>query len=459
MKKFYKLALVLMFLFLPIISFGCGELTFDDVPYEASSKPTAEVISSVDDSRNLMINYIGLKLKVKTVNTYSYMGIESVQEEKEVRDEVVTLLGKTSDNPSIAQIEKTRYINDVKTSYELKTYSHQAFLNGQEESYLYTFSQQFDEEGNVTNTVFNRTTYNNTIVSFLNIYNEAVPVINSDFVDYTQHKEFEGTNYYKLNADVYGLEKLKDNFTQDNSLYESPKLFVKNSLQDYVFSFGCEFGLKTTENYDYITYSTLNYQIENSLRKVYLKVSSKSILETYGDALEVKKPENVDEYTVHTFVNVMNQQNYITYKTSLEGNYTQVTVAEFGKDLSVEVKEVVAGLQDKKTNYFYKFNEGDSSYTCYKLNLIEQKYEESSFGLAILDFDFVGKSFEGRDTDDANKYHFGNPKAYTIEVAGGEIYKLIKGTDTNLFVVDYGTDVAKLGLTSSLEGFTPATNN
>ena len=459
MKKIYRLALILMFLFLPALSFGCGEVGFDDVPYEASSKPTAEVISSVDESRNLMINYIGLKLKVKTVNTYTFLGIESVQEAKEIKDEIVTLLGKTIDNPSIAQIEKTRYVNGQKTTYELKTYSHESFLNGQEKSYLYTLAQQFDEEGNVTSTKYNRTTYNNTINSFISMYNEAVPVINSEFVDFAQQKEFEGTNYYKLNADVYGLEKLQDSFVQDSSIYNSPKLFAEKNLQDYVFSFGCEFGLKTTDGYDYITYSTLNYQVENNLRQQYLNVSSKSTLERYGDVVEVNAPEDVNEYTVHTFVDIMNSSNYITYKTSEDSSYTQVTVAEFGKDLSVEVKKVFPGLPDEKTNYFYKFNEGDKSYTCYQLNLIEETYQEASFKLDILDFDFVEKSFAGRDADDQTKYHFGTPKAYTIEVAGGEIYKLIKGTDTNLYVVDYGTDIAKLGLTSSLEGFTQATNN
>lgn len=459
MKKFTKITLFLMFMFIfPAIIFACGEVSFDDIPYLASSSSTQSIITRVDETRNRMINSIQLKVKLKTTNTYKYLE-NSTQQAKEVKDEIITTLGKTSDNPSVAQIEKTRYVDNVKTWYELKTYSHTTLQNGQENSFLYTFFQTYDNEGNVVSSTFNRSTYNQTINNFVSMYNEAVPMINSSFVDSTFEKAYEGTNYYKLSSDVVGLENVKNNFNIKSGLYENPELFSKNSLLDYVKPFTCEFGLKTTDGYEYITYSTLSYKIENSFRETYLNVTSKTTLEKYGDVVEANVPQNIDEYTVHTFVGVMNQANYLTYKTSDQASYSQVTVAEFGNDLSVEVKDFEPGLSEVKTNYFYKYDQENQTYICYKLNLSNQTYEEANYDLAILNFDF-SKQYNGKVEEN---YQFGAQGAYiNIQVANGEVSKVntrVSGTDINLFVVDYGTDIAKLGLTSSLQNFTPAASN
>ena len=459
MKKFAKLTLFLMCMFIfPVIAFACGEVGFDDIPYLASSSSVQNIISRVDETRNRMINSIQLKVKLKTTNTYNYLQ-NSTQQAKVVRDEIITTLGKTSDNPSIAQIEKTRYVDNIKVWHELKTYSHTTLQNGQESSYLYTFFQTFDDEGNAVSSTFNRATYNQTMKNFLTMYNEAVPVINNSFVDSTFEKTYEGTNYYKLSSDVVGLENVKNNFSIKNGLYDNPELFSKNSILDYVKPFTCEFGLKTTDGYEYITYSTLKYTIENSFRQAYLNVNSKTTREKYGDVVETSIPQNIDEYTVHTFVDVMRQTNYLTYKTSTESQYSQITVAEFGSDLSVEVKDYAPGVSEVKTNYFYKYDVDNQTYTCYKLNLNTQTYEEANYDLAILNFDF-SKQYDGKVEEN---YQFGTTGAYiNIQVANGEVYKLntrVSGADVNLYVVDYGTDIAKLGLTNSLQNFTPATNN
>ena len=170
MKKIAKLTLFLMFMIIfPVITFACGEVLFDDIPYLASPSTTQSIISRVDETRALMINSIELKVKLKTTNTYKYLE-NSTQQAKEVRDEITTTLGKTSDNPSVAQVEKTRYIDNFKVWYELKTYSHTTLQNGQESSFLYTFFQTYDNDGNVVSSTFNRETYNQTINNFLSMF-------------------------------------------------------------------------------------------------------------------------------------------------------------------------------------------------------------------------------------------------------------------------------------------------
>lgn len=453
MKKIAKLTLFLMFMFiLPIFSFGCGEVLFDDVPYLASSSTTQDVITKVDNSRYLMINSIELKVKLSTVNTYNYLQ-SSTQQAKVIRDEIVTTLGKTSDNPAIAQIEKTRYVNNIKTYYELKSYSHKTLQGGQENSYVYTFVQSYDDEGNITSSSFNRSSYNQTMKNFLSMYNDAVPTVNANYVNAVSEKEFEGTKYYKLSSDVVGLENLKNNFSIDNTLYSDAKLFTKNSLLDYVKPFECVFGLKTLSAYDYITYFTLNYQIENEFREVYLDVSSVTNMVQYGDTVVASVPENVDEYTVHTFVDVMNQTNYLTYNTSTENTYSQVTVAEFGKNYSIVVKDYAPGIPMQKTNYFYQYDNQNNTYKCYKLDLDNQTKEEAIYDLAYLKFDFT-KEYAGKSE---NYYQFGVAGSYiNIQVADGEVYKVnIKesNSEINMFVVEYGTDINKLGLVSNIDSF------
>ena len=90
------------------------------------------------------------------------------------------------------------------------------------------------------------------------------------------------------------------------------------------------------------------------------------------------------------------------------------------------------------------------------MDLDSQTYKQEDFDLAYFNFDFT-KSYEGKNEDN---YQFGTTGAYiNIQVADGEIYKLntrVSGEDINLYVVDYGTDIAKLGLVNNLENLTPA---
>ena len=38
---------------------------------------------------------------------------------------------------------------------------------------------------------------------------------------------------------------------------------ILDGSQDYIMPFSCEYGVKANGSYDYITYSTLNYTIQN----------------------------------------------------------------------------------------------------------------------------------------------------------------------------------------------------
>lgn len=458
MKKIAKITLFLMFLFIfPAISFACGEVVFDDVPYVSSLETSQKIVERVDTSRDYMLRNITLKMKLKTINTYKYLG-QYGKDGQTVRDEIVTTLGKLTDNPSVAIIEKTRYVDDKKICYEKYTYSHAMLDAVKTRSYLYSYVEQYNEDGEIETHDYNRTNYNHSTTDLISIYNEAVPVIKANYVDSVSEKEFEGIKYYKLTSDIDGLESIKNIFAVDSNLCNNNnyQLFAKQNLNDYVKPFSCEVGLKnySGSEYEYITYSTLNYKIEDRDRNVYLIASSKTELIEYGESVLSSTPENKDEYTVYGFIKTMKDKNYVIYETANPTNrteYMQYTVADVEDGYSIVEKRFVPGSPTEVKNYFYSNSEAK----WYELNVSNKIKTEKSSGLALdyINFDF---DQEGEITNDEGVYSFKdktNPaNEITISLADGEIFSATTNSNT-IYVVEYGTDIEKLGLVTSLEGF------
>lgn len=480
MKKFKSTFFLFIFILVsPIFAFACGETTFDDVPYVSTSKTALEVISEIDETRDRMINSIGLKVSLTTTNTYTFLDTYT-QKYKVVKDVIKTTIGKIDDKPSsITIIEKTRFEDKEPTSFESKIYENYSLEGGYRNSYVYTKSHIFeDSTGTILSTNYDRTPYAQTSIRFLDLYNTAVPVIQSSMVNTVQYKEYKDVNYYKLSSDVDGLYYVNDYFTQASDLYENPTLFgVIDESQDYVMPFTCEFGLKSTDGYNYITYSTINYEIENSEREIYLKVSSRTDLNKYGDKVESSWPEGEDrgKYTAHTFMKDVNKDEfYITYNVDSGIDIVKTSIAKFNETIadnktvtnySAEVTTTKSGGGEERKYYYMQGNE-DGTFKTYELNLTDNTYVETSKHIEFLSFTFDKLVFSKNED---NIYKFAapeasaNPNEYTgIELnENGEVSKIVskkasESVTTDIEVVEYGNEISILGLIQSLEGFTLA---
>ena len=467
MKKFKNLFFILIFVLVcPLFAFGCDETKFDDVPYSSSSKTADEILTQIDDTRMLMINLIELKVSLTTTNTYTFKNLEDFGfEDKVVKDVIKTTIGKNSDNPAVAIVEKTRYENDVAKSYEQNIYYHFVAPNGKEESFVYTTKNTFDEEGTAQNLSFNRASYSQTSLNFLGLYNNVVSTIKANQIDDIKEKSFEGVHYYQLSSDINGLYYVNEAFAQNNNFYTNPSLFVyQNKTKDYVMPFVCEFGLKSTEGYNYITYSTINYEVENEERQVYLSVSSHTKLDKYGESVESVWPESEDKdkYTAHTFMDMAKQDEfYVGYQINKEVGYKNVSVAKFKETIAGEniVTSYSVEVDDNGEGaHYYMQGKEDGTFTCYKLDLEAKTYSaDSSFNLEWLSVN-LGLQFN-KDQQDTTYYQFGSSSEYTnITIENGEISKVSskkagEADVLQLSILDYGNDVETLGLVTNLEGF------
>lgn len=477
MKKFKSIFFLLIFIFVsPLFAFACDEVTFDDVPYEATSKTAEEIISDVDNTRSLMINSIELKVELTTTNTYTFKNMENYSlSNKVVKDVIKTTIGKNSDNPAVAIVESTRYVDDIKTIYEKVYYVHSTIQGGAESKYAYYELLSFDQSGNVIFSQYDRVSYSKVGITFMSLYNNVVPVISASQLDNVKYKSFEGVNYYNMSSDINGLYYVNDKFSEDQNLYYNPKMFsVIDGGQDYVKPFSCEFGLKSAEGYNYITYSTINYSVENAFREVYLTVSSHSELNSYGDKVATSQPEDKDKYTANSFINLAQQDEfYITYEIDkgASGKH-EVSIAKFNERLSTgedvvsysaEVIEKKPGETDVK-NLYYMQGSVSGTYATYQLdvsnpeNLTAQLLKGNTIDFFKFNFDV------GYHSKADGVYRFalsattGTPNEYTgVLLTNGEVSKIIykNGTDqTDLIVLDYGNEPESLGLIQSLDGFT-----
>lgn len=456
--KYWLLFFVFIFVF-PAFIFACDEQKFEDIPYTGSSTSIADLISKVGSTRSLMIDSLKLKLNLKTVNTYTFY--ETTNQEytaKVVRDEITTTLGKVSEVPAIAMVNISRFVDNVLFStqeYHYVTNSNN--LN----SFCYLKTQTYNEDGDAVSEEMYRSIYNSSLINFGSLFTDVVKVVYPNEFDIILEKSFEGITYYKLISDVTGINVVNDTFKQDANLFENPQLFVKtDATRDFVLPFECEFGLKVNEGYNYITFSSIKYDVMNDYNggERYLHVESQTNLTEYGDHIQTTQPENIDEYTARTFVREMQQdENYIVYKTAgVDNSYNQITAVKLQDNYSVMVEKFTPGQSTITEYYFFEKQEenSESVYLIYKLNLDTSTAELSSLDLDILKFTFNLQI----DSKNGNYYQFGNSETYIkVEVTDGEVSNVSTMFESNelaLEVVDFGVEYAKFGLAEDLLLFT-----
>jgi len=475
MKRFINSFFIVVFAFICcILGFGCDEKTFSDIPYKGSDMTVQSLISKVDATRSLMINTIKLPVKVKTTNTYKfYNTTDEIYHSKVIKDEISTIIGKTTDNPSVAVVVKDRYVDDVYESSE-STY----YVIKSDSTYMYNLKRTYNSNSELISEKMSRSSFSLSVYNFLKIYNDAVGIVYSNQFDEVLEKNFDGIKYYKLVADVIGINNVNNGFDENSDIYNSPTLFSKNDYnRDFVKNYTGEFGLKANEGYDYITYSTVNYDIYNDDEEKYLNVSSLSKLTEYGDSINARQPEDIDLYTARTFVDVMkSDNNYIVYTSNLDGDVQkqfsvskvqktiEVADAESGSkyeniyDYSIMVDTYSSGASTI-TNYYYMSCRADGSYVTYKLDLLEKtcsEVEDNSIeGFDLLEFNFDVKI----DKKDGNNYQFVREDSYIdVVMSNNEVSKVIKrvkGSDASIEIkiVDYGFDYEKLNLVTDIDDF------
>lgn len=465
MKKNRLLFFLLTFIFvLPIFAFSCNEVSFDDVNYLLSGKTAQEVIESLNSARLQTISN-EIKMKLSTTSSYKFYTVsdESITN-KNTQIKSTFFLGKDRDS-NIFSSEELFYENKILVSSTNQTYEKQT-TNYTTSAYVYTMEKFYNEgkENNISNVNYLRESFDyspNTTLT--NLYSNIVKRINANEFDTIYEKAYNGETYYKLVANVNGLENIKDKFFVNSSLFIKPELFFKNKSTDFVPEFSCEFGLREASGTIYITYFKLEYSIFNSRYEKYLDVSSKTTLDQYGDSVVVNGVDDRGEYVANTFVNLMNNTNSYCIFNKVDENgtieETSYTVLKIAKHLEneyikLDVFDYSIKIHSMQDNYYCVLSQlnanGGVEYKIYKITDVDQRVVEEiteGFNFYLNNFDFSVK-YESKNTEESY-YTFGSNsnaiKVYTSPLSEvTQIEKSINNQSTKLNIESYGINNSNL---------------
>lgn len=463
MKNLKKFAFVILFILVcPFFTMACGELKFEDVPYTGTSITSQEIVDNINHARTYMLDDLALKLKIETVNTYTFYEVEDgTILNKKVKDVIVTTIPSVKEEKdiSVSSIEVTRFEDGKEKYRQLSTFVREK-ASGYDGyiSNCYTLNRVKVEDGDDVVTK-SRTKYESSYTEYSDLFNNAFVDVKPEEIDKITKKNFEGINYYKLESILAGYEAVSTRFEQDNNLYLNPQLFKSLSPEfDTAMPYSYVYGLNGS---GYLAYAKLNYELVNAKREKYLAVESISKVKAYGNKVaNLEKPADADDYTVETFItNMQSEKAYVVYNNDSADNYTTTTtVAKIGlvnPDYAVKV-ETRQGVAVTKTDYYYvMYNaSSESKYQSYSVSKAEGTYQESDYVLDLLKYNFnvsLAKIANG-------VYQYGEGLSYiNISMNNGEIEKLSNVTNDStfdLYVKNFGSDVDSLDLVLSLNGFT-----
>ena len=463
MKKLKNYIFLIFALFMfPIILFGCNETTFDSVPWNSSEMLPEEVIELANESKQYMIEDIGLPVTYETTTTYTFSKrLDGNFENRIIRDEQTITLSNSNQPDAVAKIELSRYVDNNLVSSRTETYV-------QDEANVYISQTQYEEleAENSESTSLIRQAYSTVDNSFSNLLSEVIYDVNGNETNVVSQKTFENVEYYKLTSQAVsstsGLDLLNRDFVENEDIFNNPGLFeIYDKSLDYVISFNCQYGINPS---NYLTYFAMNYEIQNGSdsfqgdRAVYLRVSSVTNLVSFGANMELPTvPENKDLFTVSTYMNIVCQDDsYVIYQDSTESRNNRVTVYKNGQDYCFKYEENNAGTFLTTKYYFARLI--DSSYTVYELNIDAGTYKDVSntFNPLFLEFDY-SQDLLYEDSENGI-YQFGTSESYIeIGMQNGEVYSVKTQSSQPWFVSEYGfgrpNDIYDLtGLTEEIIG-------
>ena len=442
MKKIKNYIFLICALFMfPIILTGCNETTFDSVPWNSSEMLPEEVVELANESKQYMIEDIGLPVIYETTTTYTFSKrLDGNFENRIIRDEQTISLSNSNQPNAVAKIVFSRYVDDNLISSRTETYV-------QDEAKVYISQTQYLETESAESTSLLRQSYSTVDSSFSNLLSEVVYNVNANETNVVNQKTFENVEYYKLTSQAVsstsGLDLLNRDFVENEDIFNNPGLFeIYDKSLDYVISFNCQYGINPS---NYLTYFAMNYEIQNGSdsfqgdRAVYLRVSSVTNLVSFGASMELPTvPENKDLYTVSTFMDIAGQDDsYVIYQDSSESRNNRVTVYKDGQDYCFKYEENNAGTFLSTKYYFARFI--DSRYIVYELNINAGTYKDVSntFNPLFLEFDYSQDLLY--EDNDNGIYQFGSSESYIeIGMQGGEIYSVKTQNSQPWYVLEYG---------------------
>lgn len=289
MKKIFRMFIIATcFVSFGLGLFGCGEKTFDDVPWGSTELTSSEIITSLADARTNNMEKARLQAKYKATTTYNFFDTGEFTN-MQVREESVFLFQfGTKDTNSM--IETTKYIDNVLQEKVTDIY----VANGTISTVYRTLVTYSDgTEQSQTRTKFNAPP------SPQNIYTKFIS-IQQDSLSGVLYKNYDEVDYYRLTANSSECNALMANFKEVSDLQSNPRMFaLSDKSTDLLMGYSVEYGIS---NKNYITHFALNYHLENNQKasqnsfETFLSYSTTVDLEQYGVGVEFPQKPNDRDY-------------------------------------------------------------------------------------------------------------------------------------------------------------------
>lgn len=287
MKKFINYLVVVICVFtLGISLVGCGEKSFNDVPWGVCDKTSAEILSNLDDSKKNM-ETANLQTKYKATTVFEFFDVGSFSK-MQIREETSFIL--QFGRETLSQVQSSKYIDNVLTQEVTDIY----VANGAISTVYRTVRSYADGELASENK-----TKTSASISPQDIYKKYI-FVQSDTLSGIVSKKFEDVDYYRLTANSNECNTLMSKFTQIDNLQQNPQMFaLSNKQTDLLMGYNVEYGISDK---NYITYFALSYRLENNEKsgqnsfETFLKYSTSVTLEQFGQTVEFPEQPTDRDY-------------------------------------------------------------------------------------------------------------------------------------------------------------------
>lgn len=289
MKKIFRMFIIAMcFVTFGLGLFGCGEKTFDSVPWGSTELTPSGILNSLADARRNLEESVKLQAKYKATTTYNFFDAGEFTNMQVREESVFSFQFGTKDTNSM--IETSKYIDNVLQEKITDIY----VANGAISTVYRTLVTYSDgTEQSQTRTKFNAPP------SPQNIYTEFIK-IQQDSLSGVLYKKYEDVDYYRLTANSSECNTLMANFKEVSDLQSNPKMFaLSDKSTDLLMGYSVEYGIS---NKNYITHFALNYHLENNQKasqnsfETFLSFSTTVDLEQYGVGVEFPQRPNDRDY-------------------------------------------------------------------------------------------------------------------------------------------------------------------
>ena len=268
---------------------GCGEKSFDDVPWGSSELASSQVLTSLADARKNMED-AKLQAKYKATTTYKFFDTGEFTN-MQVREESVFLF-QYGTKDSNAMIETSKYIDNV-----LKEKTTDIYVVNGATSIVYRTRVTYIDgvEQSPTKTKFNAS----PSIYPQNIYTKFI-FIQQNSLSGVLYKNYDEVDYYRLSANSTECNTLMTEFKEASDLQSNPRMFaLNNKSTDLLMGYNVEYGISSK---NYITHFALSYHLENNQKasqnsfETFLNFSTTVDLEQYGIGVEFPQRPNDRDY-------------------------------------------------------------------------------------------------------------------------------------------------------------------